>query len=61
MNTFLTQAAAEYVGLALAGALRSVGNGARSAGRYLESNPVALAVAVVVVIVLMRILGRRRV
>ena len=61
MNTFLTQAAAEYVGVALTGALRSIGDGARSAGRYFEDNPVALFVAVVTVIVLMRLMGRRRV
>lgn len=60
MNAFLTQAAAEYVGVALTGALRGIGDGLRSAGRYMENNPLILAAAVVGLFVLMRLLGRRR-
>jgi hypothetical protein len=59
MNSFLTQAAAEYVGVALSGALRSLGTSARSAARYLDDNPIVLVVVVVVLLVLMRLLGRR--
>lgn len=60
MNTLLTQAAAEYVGVAMQTLLRDMGNGLRSAGRYFENNPITLVALVVVLLVLMRLLGRRR-
>ena len=60
MNVLLTQAAAEYVGVAMTGALRSVGNGLRSFGNYLEDNPAMLAGAVILLLVIVRLLGRRR-
>ncbi|MFV1986724.1 MAG: hypothetical protein ACC682_05565 [Gemmatimonadota bacterium] len=59
-NTLLVQAAAEYVGVAMTGALRSVGSGLRSFGSYWEDNPAMLAGAVILLLVIVRLLGRRR-
>ena len=54
------QAAAEYVGTALSGAMRSIGNGLRSAGRKIEDEPLLTIAAIVAVLVLLRLLRRRR-
>ena len=59
MNTFLTQAAAEYVGVGLSGALRTLGTSARSTAAYLGDNPLLIGAVVIAVLVLMRLLGRR--
>lgn len=56
----MTQAAAEYVGVTLQTAMRSIGTGLGSAGRYLEANPVVLVAAVVALLVLVRLLTRKR-
>jgi hypothetical protein len=60
MNSFLLQAAAEYVGVAMTGMFRTIGNGVRSFGGYVEDNPAVLAGAVILLLVMMRLLGRRR-
>ncbi len=60
MNSFLIQAAAEYVGVAMTGAFRTIGNGFRSFGGHLEDNPAMLVGAVILLLVMMRLLGRRR-
>ena len=60
MNSFLIQAAAEYVGVAMTGMFRAVGNGFRSFGGYVEDNPAVLAGAVILLLVMMRLFSRRR-
>lgn len=60
MNSLLTQAAAEYVGVAMTGLFQSMGNGLRSTGRYVEDNPIVLAVVVVALLLMLRLVGRRR-
>ena len=56
----LDQAAAEYVGVALSGAMRSIGNGLRSAGQRIEDEPLYAIAAVVAVLILLRLMRRRR-
>jgi hypothetical protein len=60
MNSFLLQAAAEYVGVAMTGMFHAVGNKLQSFGGYLEDNPAVLAGAVILLLVMMRLLVRRR-
>ena len=59
MHAF-TQAAAEYVGVTLRSAMRSVGQGLQSGADYLRDNPAVMAVAIIALLVLVRLLTRRR-
>lgn len=54
------QAAAEYVGVALQGAFRAVGNGLRSVGDTLQDNPVIVFAIVAAGLILLRLTRRRR-
>lgn len=54
-----TQAAGEYVGVLLSGAVRELRNGLFAAGRYFEDNPIAVIAAAGACLILLR-LGRRR-
>lgn len=55
------QAAAEYVGVTLQGAFRSVGNGLQSFSDYLQDHPVVLIGVVAGFLLLLRLIsGRRR-
>ena len=56
----LSQAAAEYVGVTLRSAMRSVGQGLQSGADYLRDNPAVMAVAIVALVVLVRLLTRKR-
>ena len=52
-----TQAAAEYVGVAMTGLFQAIGDGATSAGAFVGSHPIP-AVGGVLALLLLR--GRRR-
>jgi hypothetical protein len=54
------QAAAEYVGVTLQMAFRSVGDGLQSFGDYLQDNPIVLVGAVLGFLLLLRLISRRR-
>lgn len=54
-----TQAAAEYVGVLLSGAVRAVRNGLYSAGSFAEDHPVAVIAGAAAFLLLLR-MGRRR-
>lgn len=53
------QAAGEYVGVLLSGAVRALRNGLYSAGRIIEDEPIAVIAAVGAVLLLMRLARRR--
>jgi hypothetical protein len=54
------QAAAEYVGTMLAGAVQAVGRGFDAVGRLFSQNPVGIIIAAVVFLVLLAMVRRRR-
>lgn len=54
-----TQAAGEYMGVLLTGAVRDLRNGLFAAGRYIEDNPIAVIAAVAALLIVLRF-GRRR-
>lgn len=54
------QAAGEYVGVLLSGALRGLRNGLYAAGRYLEDNPIAVIAAVGALLIVLRLARTRR-
>lgn len=54
------QAAAEYVGVTLQTAFRSVGDGLQSFADYLQDDPIVLVGAVVGFLLLLRLISRRR-
>ncbi|MDH3732660.1 MAG: hypothetical protein OEU54_03965 [Gemmatimonadota bacterium] len=60
MQTMLAQAAAEYVGVTLRTAMRSVGTGMQSTANYMRDNPVVMAVAILGLLILVRLMTRKR-
>lgn len=53
------QAAAEYVGVLLSGAVRAVRNGLYSTGRFIQDEPIAVIAAVAAFLILLRFARRR--
>lgn len=54
------QAAGEYVGVLLSGAVGELRNGLYAAGRYIEDNPIAVIAAVAAVLIVLRLARTRR-
>lgn len=59
MTYALSQAAAEYVGVMISNGIRMVGVAGRDFANFLGDNPIAVIVAVLVVILLWKLFSRR--